>query len=469
MKKRGNQTMKRRDFGLLAGTSLATATALGPARAQSATPDPTLLSTTLTPMGGERAGNADGSIPAWTGGLTAPPLPPDQPVAVHLFEDEQPLYTIDASNMAQYADLLTPATQFQIKTFGMTVPVYQTHRTAAAPQYVYDNNVKNVTNAVLDPAGGRLGFSGAYGGVPFPIIDTATPLNGGAQLIWNHLTAWYDYSDYSTFSPGCVVIDGKLILVAATISRTIYPYFDPNGSLATFDGYYSKGHYYYKAPGSVVGQEQLVWHSTNVNANPDIVWTLLNGQGRVRKAPNEQYDTPNPSSNGIASLDESSVFYGNPSQYDWTYIEKKEFIVPYNCNKQLFSTMEDLCGPHFINPDYMRWEKHRMWVVEANLHPGIHNVNSRRRLYIDEDSWYALLGEGYDGSGDMWKGYMICNGCIPSVPGTIEQQTMIFQLQTGDWVINGNASYAGFQNNKYIQPQDPSIFEPQEMAAKASF
>ena len=66
-----------------------------------------------------------------------------------------------------------------------------------------------------------------YGGVPFPIIDTADPLNGGAQLIWNHLTAWVDYSDYSTFSPGCVIIDGKLILVAGTLSRTIYPYYDP--------------------------------------------------------------------------------------------------------------------------------------------------------------------------------------------------------------------------------------------------
>jgi hypothetical protein len=460
--------MKRRDFGLLAGTSLATAATLRTANAQTAA-DPALLTSTLTPMGAERAGNADGSIPAWTGGLVSPPLPSNQPVAVHLFEDEEPLYTIDSSNMAQYADLLTPGTQAQIQKFGMTVPVYKTHRTAAAPQYVYDNTAKNAVNAKLDPRGGRLGFTGAYGGVPFPIIDTSDPLVGGAQLIWNHLTAWYDFSDYSTFSPGCVVIDGKLILVAGTISRTLYPYFDPNGSLDTFDGYYSKGHYYYKAPGSVVGQEQLVWHSTNVNVNPDIVWTLLNGQGRVRKAPNEQYDTPNPSSNGIASLDESSCFYGNPSQYDWSYIAKKEMLVPYNCNKQLFATMEDLCGPHFINPAYMRWEKHRVWVVEANLHPGIHNVNIRRRFYVDEDSWYALLGEGYDGNNEMWKAYMICNGCIPSVPGTIEQQTMVFQLQTGDWVINGNASYGGFQNNKYILQQNPDLFMPQQMAAQASF
>ena len=50
--------MKRRDFGLLAGTSLAAATLVQPARAQAATPDPNLLDTTLTPLGAERAGNA---------------------------------------------------------------------------------------------------------------------------------------------------------------------------------------------------------------------------------------------------------------------------------------------------------------------------------------------------------------------------------------------------------------------------
>src|ERR1700757_653415 len=156
--------MKRRDFGLLAGTSLASTTLVRPAQAQSATPDPSLLDTTLTPLGAERAGNADGSIPAWTGGLVSPPLPPGTDVKVHIFEDEQPLYTIDASNMAQYADLLTPATQYQITKFGMSVPVYQTHRTAAAPQYVYDNAKKNVMNAKLDPNGGGLGFPRRRGG-----------------------------------------------------------------------------------------------------------------------------------------------------------------------------------------------------------------------------------------------------------------------------------------------------------------
>lgn len=462
--------MKRRNFGLLAGTSLATAAVLPSAtRAQSATPDPALLTTTLTPMGGERAGNADGSIPAWTGGMTSAPLPPNQPVAVKLFEDEQPLYVVTASNMAQYQSLLTPATQEQIRKFGLTCKVYQTHRTAAAPQFIYDNTALNAKRSKLDPAGGRLGFTGAYGGVPFPIIDTSDPLVGGAQLIWNHLTAWYDYSDYSVFNPGGVVIGGKMILVAGTLSRTIYPYFDPNGSLETFEGYYSKGHYYDKAPGSVVGQETLTWHSTNVNVKPDIVWTLLNGQGRVRKAPNEAFDAPNPESNGIANIDESSCFYGNPSQYDWRYISKQEMLVPYNCNAMLFYNAQDLFGPHFPDPNIVRWEKHRVWVVEATLHPGEHNVNAKRRFYIDEDSWYALLGEGYDANGTMVKGYAIYNACIPSVPGTVEQDTLVFDLQSGNYVFNGSAKYPPYTNDKFAIPQAETYFEPQLMAANAAF
>jgi Protein of unknown function (DUF1329) len=459
--------MKRRDFGLLAGTSLATAAVIRPTQAKAA--DPSLLDTTLTPLGGERAGNADGSIPAWTGGLTAPPLPSTTPTATHLFEDEKPLYEVNASNMAQYADLLSEGVKAQITKFGLTLKVYQTHRTAAAPQYVYDNAKKNVVNAKLDPAGGRLGFTGGYGAIPFPIIDTSDPLTGGSQLIWNHLSAWVGYSEITLFAPGMVVIDGKPILVAGTYSRSYYPYYDPNGSLATFGGYYSTAHYYDKAPGSVVGQETLVWHSTNVNVHPDIVWTLLNGQGRVRKAPNMAFDAPNPESNGISCEDEASTFYGNPSQYDWTLVGKKEMLVPYNCNRLLFTNIEDFLLPHFPDPNLVRWEKHRMWVVDANLVPGIHNVNSRRRLYFDEDTSYGLLGEGYDGGGNLWKAYTMYLECVPSLPGTIEMCTATFQLQTGDYVIDGNNNYMQFSGAQFITPQAPALFEPQEMAAQASF
>jgi hypothetical protein len=399
----------------------------------------------------------------------SPPLPADQPIEVRLFEDEQPLYTVDAGNMAQYAELLTEGTKFQITNFGFKLKVFQTHRTSAAPQYVYDNTAKNVTRAVLDPRGGRFGFTGAVGGPPFPIIDTADPLVGGAQVIWNKLTAWYTYSDYSLANPGVCVINGQIILVAATTGYFIYPYYAPDVTPENYDGYYSKLHVRDVAPGSVVGQESLVWHTTNVNLNPDIVWTLLNGQGRVRKAPNEQFDSPNPEGNGIDNVDEAQCFYGNPSQYNWNLIGKKEMLVPYNCNKMLFTTVQELLKPRFPDPEVVRWEKHRVWVIEADLAPGEHNVNAKRRYYIDEDSWWGTLGESYDAAGNLVKAYALYVACFPSLPSTCECCEAIFSLITGDYTFNGNITYAPFNEEFYTASPPPSEFEPQELAANASF
>jgi hypothetical protein len=265
------------------------------------------------------------------------------------------------------------------------------------------------------------------------------------------------------------VISGKLILVSGSVSHYVRPYYDPNVTPETFDGYLSKGQFRTVAPSQVEGQENLVWHSTNVNIHPDIVWTLLNGQGRVRKAPDQAYDTPSPAADGIANIDESSCFYGNPSQYDWTYIGKQEMLVPYNCNAVAFNNVRDMLESHYINPNYVRWEKHRVWIVEGSLHPGERNANARRRFYIDEDSWYALLGEGYDAQMNMVKAYTVYNWCVPSLPGTIQLATTTLSLVTGDYTFNGNCNYPPFKGGLTLKRQPPTVFDPQELAATASF
>ncbi len=462
--------MNRRKFSLLASSSLGLSAALRPAFAQSATPDPTLLTTTLTPYGAERAGNADGSIPAWTGGLTAPPLPPDQPIDVQLpFANEPKLYTVDASNLSQYQDLISPGIQSMITNFGFHLNVFPTHRTAAAPQYVYDNIAKNVTRAILNPAGGRLGFTGGYGGIPFPIIDTSDTLVGGAQLIWNHLTHFEGYSSHTLMSPAMVVSSGQVIMSAGGQSKFVYPYYDPDGSPETYEGYYSKLHSLDLAPANVEGQETLTWHSTNVGLHPDITWTLLNGEARVRKAPNEAYDTPVPGYNGISNIDESQCFYGNPSQYDWNFVKKQEMLVAYNNNAMHLLTAQQYVLPKFPNPDVTRWEKHRVWIVEATLHPGMHNVLSRRRLYMDEDTGQALLGEAYDADGKLTRCYFVPTRSVPSIPMVNPVCIVVYSLVSGDYVCQGQLAYPPYQATEYNGPQAPSNFDAQSMASNASF
>ncbi|WP_259679243.1 DUF1329 domain-containing protein, partial [Pseudomonas vranovensis] len=93
----------------------------------------------LTPSGAERAGNADGSIPAWTGGLTQAPagFSPGKGY-VDPFANEQPLYTVTAANLKQYAAHLTPGYQAMLHKYpDFSMPVYPSHRTAALPQSAY--------------------------------------------------------------------------------------------------------------------------------------------------------------------------------------------------------------------------------------------------------------------------------------------------------------------------------------------
>ena len=142
------------------------------------------LGKTLTPMGAIKAGNADGTIPAWTGGYTTPPAgwKPGDP-RMDPFASEKPLFTITAQNVDKYQSKLADGVVAMIRTLpGYHVDVYPTHRTAAAPQYIYDNAIANESRAHLTPNG--QGVVGAKLSIPFPV-----PHNGN-EAIWNHILRW---------------------------------------------------------------------------------------------------------------------------------------------------------------------------------------------------------------------------------------------------------------------------------------
>ena len=62
------KTLPRLTGGLLLSAILASFVT-----AEISSTDLARLGRDLTPLGAEKAGNADGSIPAWTGGITTPP------------------------------------------------------------------------------------------------------------------------------------------------------------------------------------------------------------------------------------------------------------------------------------------------------------------------------------------------------------------------------------------------------------
>jgi hypothetical protein len=465
--------MKRRSFGLLAGSTML-AMRIGRAEAQAASS----LGAGLTPLGSEQAENADGSIPPWTGGVTVLPagVKPNTYVP-ELFPNEQPVVVINSSNMADHADQLSDGVKAMMTKYGFKIKVYPTHRTAAAPQYVYDNIAQNHGNArftAQDPVGGRFGFENAYGGVPFPVPDTSNPLTAGGQIMWNQSTSWRGFA-YKQYQESWCVSNGHKVLGDATDGSSPglykYPYYNPNGSLQTFDGRLGMQMFAYSAPQNLVGQELLAWQYTNPYKNPEAAWELLNGQGRVRRAPEVSFDTPSTQTNGIANYDEYFGFNGSHELYDWKYLGKQEMYIPYNNNGLYAAESSSAFLDHFLDPDLVRWEKHRCWVVEATLHPGERNVLARRRFYVDEDTWQIGVGDMWDGNDDLFKVNILYNNCRPDLPGVVFGANTIHNLQTDDYT-----SPVGFWDQNtypnglvFVQNIPDSVFDPANLAASAQY
>jgi hypothetical protein len=457
--------MKRRMFGVLGSTSLL-ALRFGYAHAQTAV-DPHLLKTTLTPMGAERAGNSDGSIPAWDGGAANIPLPANwQPgqAMPDLFADEQPILVIDANNMAQHADRLSEGTMAMMTKYGFSIKVYPSHRTAAAPQAVYDNIAANALSSKLNPGGGRLGFSGGFGGIPFPIIDTSDPAVAGGQLVWNHSTSWKGYA-FAFTDWSYVMNHGQLVNSNQGETQYKFPYY-----LTRDTDQYLWQYSYTAGPPNIEGQEILAHFALDPSQTPNATWQLLNGQGRVRKSPETQFDTPSPFADGFIGFDEYYGFDGSPIQYDWTLVAKKEMYIPYNNNALILQPAEKVHLDNFLDPNFVRWELHRVWVVDATIHPGERNVLHRRRLYFDEDISQAGIVDAWDANGTLVK----VNHCFtlvrPDVPANTFISNVVYNLQLDAYCTPANPwNEAAKPTCKWFSDLPNSTFSPNNMAASGQY
>jgi Protein of unknown function (DUF1329) len=143
----------------------------------------------------------------------------------------------------------------------------------------------------------------------------------------------------------------------------------------------------------------------NAAEKPRNAWRYFAGQRRVRRAPVLAYDTPIAASKGTRTFDDHDMWYGSPDRYEWKLLGKKEIYVPYNSYKLGDPGLKyaDILQKGHINPDYTRYELHRVWVVEANLKKGNRHIYSRRLQYLDEDSWSICVTDRYDDRGNIWR------------------------------------------------------------------
>jgi hypothetical protein len=433
-----------------------------------------LLKTTLTPMGSIRAGSADGLIPAWTGGDTTVTSAPHDGIPPSPYAAEKKILTIDASNMAQYSDRLSDGVKAMMTRYpGFHIDIYPTHRSAAAPQWVYDNTYNNALNSAPAPDGILNGFVGAYGGVPFPILDKSDPNLAGAQIVWNHMSRWQGASAYG-LKTSYVVNQGVVTLASAWDQWGENPYYQPGGNAGSFNGYMTKYKFLFVGPPNLDGSAIMQWQraSGDVN-NLTTVWQYLNGQGRVREAPELTFDTPSGQADDISNYDEYFMFNASPAQYDWKYIGEKEVYVPYNENNMFLNTPDQALLTHFINPDDVRWELHRVLIVDGTLRQGSRNVMARRRFYVDEDTWTILLADEWDAKGNLYHVEMGFNEDRPDLPGTFLAATAVYNLLTDQYTTpNGPWNAPTYSDPAQVHATDvwsSSIFDAQALAAQDQF
>ncbi|WP_347907552.1 DUF1329 domain-containing protein [Pseudomonas grandcourensis] len=352
----------------------------------------------LTPIGAERTGNADGTIPPWTGGLPkdvsrrdANGFLPDPYAA------DKPLLIITAQNVEQYKDRLTPGQLALFKRYpnSYRIPVYPSRRSVSLPQKYLDSTRLNAVDTHLENNGDAL-QNYRSSGLPFVI-----PQNG-LEVVWNHIGRYRGQSFQRLVVQASPQVDGSF-----TPSLIEQQLAYPQGLSDYSPGEMANILYFFRqevlSPVRLAGNVGLVHETINQVEEPRMAWQYYADQRRVRRAPQVAYDSPG--AEGMRTTDDFDMFNGAPDRFDWKLMGKKELYIPYNAY-QLGSPKlryDDIIKPGHLNPEHTRYELHRVWHVTATLKPGQRHVYSRRDLYIDEDSWQAAEADAYDSRGNLWR------------------------------------------------------------------
>jgi len=376
------------------------------------------LGSTLTVMGAGPADQAKG-IPAWQD-VTHVPL------------DEQPLLTITHANHQQHAAQLSAGQLALFKAYpdSFQMTVYPSHRTFAAPEWVYENTRHNALYASLNETG--TGLLNSRAGIPFPIPQSAL------EVYFNHLTRWRGQQIHSFASDANVDENGRWQLISRETVLRFDHYLDKDNR-RLFSAL-SK----ITAPATQSGGGGLVLEPLDQLAEPRSAWLWDKGRRRVIRAPNIAYDQPVNSANGLRTADDTDMINGSPDRFDWTLVGQQLLYIPYNNDRLAVTelTAEKLLTPGHINPRHTRYEAHRVWVIRATLKDGWRHVYAERVFYVDEDSWSVVMADQYDKQGQLFRVSLSYLRQVHELPGMLPEINVYHDLQRRSYHVMGLTNQA---------------------------
>ena len=391
------------------------------------------LSEDLTPMGSERAGNAEGTIPEWTGGITSPPA--GYSAGDHHpspWPGDKPQFRITGANYQDYADTLSVGQEATFAKYPDTyyMDVYQSRRSTSFPEHIYEMTAKNGGTATLAENGE--GVLNAAEGFPFPFPENAY------ELMWNHKLKYKGVGGVRYNTQIAPTASGKYS-VTVIREELLGLYYKRGVTIEEIDNILLYFFQEVESPARLAGNILLVHETLNQQVTARQAWIYNPGQRRVRRAPNVAYDNPGTASDGLRTNDMTDMFNGAMDRFDWKVIGKEEMYIPYNSYGAHAEgvTNDEFVRPGHLNPELMRYELHRVWVVEANLKDGMRHINAKRTYYLDEDSYQIVLIDHYDGRGQLWRASEAHNINYYDVPTNWSTIEAHYDLQSGRYVAQG--------------------------------
>ena len=404
-----------------------------PAVAEVPTEQIARLKQDLTPLGSERAGNFDGSIPAWTGGISSPPEGIGYEKGRHLpdpFATDSAIIRVTGANADDYDGFITRGQKALMERHDTYfLDVYPTRRSCALPEHVYKAAARNAEVGKLVAQGN--GVANAIMASPFPIP------NNGLEIVWNHTLRYRGYKLQREFTAIPVNQNGDYYEITVH-DDAILRWSDPQkNSAEELDNISILYLLQTKAPARSAGYVVLVQESLNMSVEARKAWTYSPGTRRVRRAPTIAYDNPGTNSDGITTSDSFGGFNGAPDRFDWTVRGRSEKFIAYNNFRRVLTPYAEITGKNHINQEFMRYEKHRVWEVEGNLKDNFRHVYARRVFYIDEDTKGIVATEIYDGRGDLWRVQELGGGVQYELPLCGSSGDTVYDLMVGRYLMVG--------------------------------
>ena len=257
------------------------------------------------------------------------------------------------------------------------------------------NSIANATRVTESQPVGA-GEEGAYGGVPFPLPKD------GYEVMWDFVLNYHPAYCHELYQNYLLDTSGNVTFLGDIETWWAEPYYDKTKT--SLDGkFYIYFRVLFHSPPPEQGTAYLFQYPYDFNKTDDVTWFYDPGTRRIRIAPEFKYDTPVASYGGAIDFDEIDLFYGAMDKFDFKLMGLQEKIVPYNDFALNNTTESTELKPEFLNPANVRWEVHRVWVVNAILKPGQRHEYSQWNFYVDEDSYAILASESYDHGGSIYR------------------------------------------------------------------